>query len=346
MGNEEAMTRIERRSVLRVAVAAATIVIGAGMDAAAQEPRMDADSIAFMKMQPKPPAVQPPPEAVKESTRRGRLKTQPDLPQVYQVREYQAAGPLGPIPVRVYRGAGTPARGSLPVLVYYHGGGWMLGDLDSHDWICRSIANKADSVVVNVDYRLAPEHVFPAAFNDALAAVKWVMANAETLRIDPTRVSVGGDSAGGNLAAAVALAMRYEDQPRLKSQILLYPAVDLTMSGNHYGRFTKDLILTDDALRLFIGYYVPNVEQRRDWRASPLLALSLKGLPPSLVLLAGFDPLGATGELYAERLKKAGVTTTVKRYPGQMHGFMSNARLLTKAQNAIDDVAAVLKANQ
>jgi acetyl esterase len=308
----------------------------------AEPTTMDADSVAFMNMQPKP-YVQPTTEMVREGFRRGRLLTQPDLPHVYQVREYLATGPLGPIPVRVYRGAGTAASGALPVLVFYHGGGWMLGDLDSHDWICRMIANKADYVVVNVDYRLAPEFIFPAAFDDALAALKWVVGNAEMLRIDPAQVSVGGDSAGGNLAAAVALTLRDEGKTKLKSQILLYPAVDLTMSGSNYGRFTKDLLLTDDALRAFIDYYVPNIEQRKDWRASPLLAPSLEGLPPTLVLLAGFDPLFPSGALYADRLKKEGVITTVKRYPGQMHDFVSNAKVLPKASLAIKDVAEMLK---
>ena len=199
-----------------------------------------------------------------------------------------------------------------------------------------------DCVVVGVDYRLAPEHVFPAAFDDALAAVKWVVSNAETLRIDPSKVSVGGDSAGGNLATAVALALRDEGRTKLAAQILVYPAVDLSMSGNYYGHFTKDLILTDDSMRMFIGYYVPNPEQRKDWRASPLLAPSLKGLPSTLVIIAGFDPLGAEDEAFAARLEKEGVPTTVKRYPGQMHGFMSNAKLLPKAYNAIEDIAEVL----
>lgn len=307
--------------------------------------QMDADSVAFMKMQPPPPSVPLTPEEAKELSRRARLVTQPDLPQVDRVREYEANGPRGPIPLRVYRGAGTADLGALPVFIYYHGGGWMLGDLDSHDWICRMIANAANCVVVNVDYRMAPEHVFPAAFDDALATVRWVAANAAMLRIDPVRVSIGGDSAGGNLAAAVALALRDEGRTKLRAQILIYPALDLTMSGPYYGRFTKDVLLTDDAVRAFVAYYVPEVESRKDWRASPLLASSLKGLPPALVLLAGFDPLDPEGEAYAARLEEEGVTTTVKRYPGQMHGFLSNARLLPKAYDAIQDVAAVLKAN-
>jgi acetyl esterase len=233
---------------------------------------------------------------------------------------------------------------TLPLLVFYHGGGWMLGTLDTHDWVCRSIANKANCAVVSVDYRLAPEHRFPAAYDDALAAVHWVVAQAGTLRIDPARVSVGGDSAGGNLAAAVALALRDEGAIQLWSQILIYPAVDLTMSGDYYGRFTKDLILTDDAVRSSIERYAPDPALRKEWRASPLLASSLKGLPPTLIVLAGYDPLSAAGEAYAARLAQEGTTPTIRRYPGQMHGFLSNARLLPKAYDAIDDIAAALNA--
>jgi acetyl esterase len=273
------------------------------------------------------------------------LNTQPDLPQVYQIKEYEVPGPKGPIPVRLYRGAGASLGAALPVLVFFHGGGWMVGNLDTHDWICRSIANKTDGAVVSVDYRLAPEHPFPAAYEDAVAATRWVVANASTLHLDPAHVSVGGDSAGGNLAAAVALALRNEGATRLHSQILIYPAVDLSMSGDYYGRFTTGVILTDDAMRDYIEKYVPYVALRKDWRVSPLLAPSLQGLPPTLVLLAGYDPLCAEGEAYAARLEKEGVATTVKRYPGQMHGFLSNAKLLPKANHAIDDIVAALKGN-
>jgi acetyl esterase len=309
--------------------------------------QLDADSQAFLDLLKKlgrPPINSLPPMQAKEVFRRGRMATQPELPQVDRVKEYEATGPNGPIPVRVYRGAGTADAGPLPVHVYYHGGGWVLGDLDSHDWVCRRIANAAQCAVVSVDYRMAPEHVFPAAYDDSLAALRWTVDNAPQLRIDPSRVSVGGDSAGGNLAAAVAIAARDSGSPALKAQILVYPAVDLSMSGNYYGRFTKDLILTDETMRWFIELYVPNAAQRKDWRASPLLAQSHKGLPPALVLLAGFDPLCAEGEVYAEKLKAAGVATTVTRYPGQLHGFVSNGKLLPKANDAIDDIAKVLTA--
>ncbi|MFM9940080.1 MAG: alpha/beta hydrolase [Hyphomicrobiaceae bacterium] len=309
--------------------------------------QLDDDSQAFLDLIKKlgrPPINSLPPMQAKEVFRRGRMVTQPDLPQVDRVKEHEAPGPHGPVPVRVYRGAGTADMGPLPVHVYYHGGGWVLGDLDSHDWVCRRIANAAQCAVVSVDYRMAPEHIFPAAYDDSLAAVHWVVKNAAILKVDASRMSVGGDSAGGNLAAAVAIGLRDAGGPvKLKAQILVYPAVDLAMTGDYYGRFTKDLILTDETMKWFIDLYIPKVEQRKDWRASPLHASSLKGLPPALVLLAGFDPLCAEGEAYSARLKKDGVEVKNAMYPGQIHGFLSNGKLLPKANNAIDDIAAALK---
>lgn len=308
--------------------------------------QLDADSQAFLDLVKKlgrPPINSLPPMQAKEVFRRGRMVTQPDLPQVDRVKEYTVKGPGGPFAARFYRGAGTADMGALPVHVYYHGGGWVLGDLDSHDWVCRRIANAVKCAVLSVDYRMAPEHVFPAAYDDSLAAVQWAHANAGMLNIDPAKITVGGDSAGGNLAAAVALGLR-DSAIKLRGQILVYPAVDLAMTGDYYGRFTKDLILTDETMRWFIDLYVPKAEARKDWRASPLLAASLKGLPPTLVLLAGFDPLCAEGEAYAARLVKEGVAVTVKRYPGQIHGFLSNGKLLPKANDAIEDIAAAMTA--
>jgi acetyl esterase/lipase len=303
---------------------------------------MDADSIAFMAMQPPPAAAPLSPDAARENLRRMRLINQPDLPQVAQVREYAAAGPAGPIPLRAYRGAGTQTADRLPVQVYYHGGGWVIGDLDSHDWTCRMVANAAQCAVVSVDYRLAPEHRFPAAFDDSLAAAEWIATNAGLLRIDPARVSVGGDSAGGNLAAAVALALRERGTIKLRAQVLTYPIVDLTAAYD--ARFAAGVALTNGGMRAYIDAYVPDAAQRRDWRCSPLLAQSLKGLAPALVILAGFDPLFAEGEAYATRLQAEGVPVSVRNYPGQMHGFLSRAKLLPKAYAAIAEIAALLKA--
>ena len=311
------------------------------------KPALDADSQAFLDMlkaMGRPPLNALPPLQAREMFRRGRLVTQPDLPQVDRVSERQATGPLGPIPLRIYRGAGTADLGPLPVHVYHHGGGWVLGDLDSHDWICRKIANAAQCAVVAVDYRMAPEYIFPAAFDDALAALRWVVDNAAALGIDPARIAVGGDSAGGNLAAAVAIAARDAGGPPLRAQILVYPATDLAMTGDYYGRFTEGVMLTDDVMRWFIDLYVPDKAQRTDWRASPLLAKSLKGVAPAFVLTAGFDPLCAEGEAYRARLEAEGVAVTAASYPGQIHGFLSSAKFLPRANDAIDEIATALKA--
>lgn len=304
---------------------------------------MDPESSAYMALQPPPPATPPTPELAREGMRRARPFNQPDLPHVAMTREYSVPGKGGSFQVRYYRGVRTFPDEALPVQVYFHGGGWVIGDLDSHDWVCRAVANAANCAVVSVDYRLAPEHRFPAAFDDAVTATQWVAANAPMLNIDPARISVGGDSAGGNLAATVALALRDQDKIRLCAQVLTYPIVDLTFDYDE--RFEKGVALTNGGMRDFIHQYVPDVSQRRDWRCSPYFAQSLKGLPPALVILAGFDPLYDEGEAYVARLKADGVAVTVARYPGQMHGFVSRPKLLPKANNAIADIAAFMEAN-
>ena len=303
---------------------------------------MDADSIAFMAMQPPPPPVPPTPEQARENLRRMRLVNQPDLPQVAQIKEYQAAGSAGPVPLRAYRGAGTSATDVLPVQVYYHGGGWVIGDLDSHDWTCRMVANAAQCAVVSVDYRLAPEHRFPAAFDDSLAAAEWIAANAGLLRIDPERMSVGGDSAGGNLAVAVALGLRDRGKIKLRAQILTYPITDLTAAYD--ARFAAGVALTNGGMRAYIDAYVPDVVQRKDWRCSPLFASSLKGLPPALVILAGFDPLCAEGEAYAARLRRTGFPSLSAIFRGRCTASSRARSCCRKPTTRSRQMAALLKA--
>lgn len=305
---------------------------------------MDPESSAYMALQPPPPATPPTPEMAREGMRRARPFNQPDLPHVGLTREYSVQGQGGAFQVRYYRGVRTFADEALPVQVYFHGGGWVIGDLDSHDWVCRAVANAANCAVVSVDYRLAPEHVFPAAFDDAVTATQWVAANAAMLKIDPARIFVGGDSAGGNLAATVALALRDDGRIRLRGQVLTYPIVDLTFDYDK--RFEKGVALTNGGMRDFIDHYVPDAAQRRDWRCSPLFAQSLNGLPPALVILAGFDPLYDEGEIYAGRLTAEGVAVTVSRYPGQMHGFVSRPKLLPKSLEAVTDIAAFMEAQE
>lgn len=304
---------------------------------------MDPESSAYMALQPPPPVVPPTAELAREGMRRARPFNQPDLPHVAMTREYAVPGKGGAFQVRYYRGSRTFPDEALPVMVYFHGGGWVIGDLDSHDWVCRAVANAANCAVVSVDYRLAPEHTFPAAFDDAVAAAQWVAANAAMLAIDPARIIVGGDSAGGNLAAVTALALRDEGRIKLHAQVLTYPIVDLTFEYDP--RFDKGVALTNGGMRDFIDKYVPDPSQRRDWRCSPYFASSLKGLPPALVVLAGYDPLYDEGEAYAARLEAEGVAVTVTRYPGQMHGFVSRPKLLPRALDAIADIAAFMSVN-
>ncbi len=273
----------------------------------------------------------------------GREILSPDPPPVAETRELaitRADG--GAVPLRLYRGAGTRAETALPALVFFHGGGWVVGDLETHDPICRHIANAAGCAVVAVDYRLAPEHKFPHAVEDCLAAAEWVAANAAALGIDGMRLAVGGDSAGGNLAAVVSLLARERGAPRLCSQILLYPAVDFAMNHVSHQRFAEGHLLTLATMRWFAEAYLRGAEDAGDWRASPLRAADLSGLPPAYVLTAGFDPLCDEGVAYARRLQDCGVAVEHRHLPGQIHGFLQMGKVIRAAGPALDEIAAAL----
>ena len=257
----------------------------------------------------------------------GRTVLQPDPPQVAEVRDLTCPGAGGEIRLRAYRGKDAPE--TAPCLVFYHGGGWVIGDLDSHDVPCRAIANAASCRVISVDYRLAPEHKFPAAFDDAAAALRFVSAQASRLGVDPARIAVGGDSAGGNLAAAVALLARDDAAtPTPVFQLLIYPAVDLAMTAASYQRITEGVPLTANTARWFRDHYLAGPEDATDWRASPLRASSLKGLPPALVLTVGLDPLCDEGIAYARRLDEDGVRVAHLHFADQIHGALTMGRLI------------------
>lgn len=242
----------------------------------------------------------------------------------------------GEIPVRVYTPEGT---GPFPGLVYFHGGGWVLCDLDTHDVVCRAIARRASAVVVAVDYRLAPEHKFPAAVEDARTATKWVAENGPRLGIDPGRIAVGGDSAGGNLAAVVSLT-----SPEVALQILVYPVTDLSsFATESYREFAEGYHLTRSEMEWFRREYLANPEQGRDPDASPLLAPDLSGASPALVITAECDVLRDEGELYAERLREAGVPVTLTRYPGMIHPFFSMPGAIADARKAFDQIADAIR---
>jgi acetyl esterase len=251
-------------------------------------------------------------------------------------------GPGGALALRIYRGQGTQATADLPCLLFLHGGGWVIGNLDSHDRLCRRLANGAGICVVAVDYRLAPEHPFPAALDDAATALAWIAAQAKTLRIDAQRIAVGGDSAGGNLAAALALMAREGSVPPVVHQTLLYPALDLTASSDSYRRVRSGVPLTAATMAFFIGHYTPRPEDRLDWRASPLRAASLAGVAPALVLTVAHDPLCDEGHDYAQRLSEAGVRVSHVHCNDQMHGVLSQGRMVPAGDALADSLCRTI----
>jgi acetyl esterase len=275
--------------------------------------------------------------------RERRTFTQPEPPQVAAVRELTATTPQGDIPLRLYRPLGSDATTVLPVLVYYHGGGWVIGDLDTHDTLCRELANAAGCAVVAVDYRMGPEHRFPAAVDDVLAATHWVRAQAGALRLDPGRLAVGGDSAGGNLAAVVALAARDAGDLPIALQLLIYPATDMRRGHPSHTTNGDGYVLTRDTLAYFHDHYIADPAHDLDWRASPLLHTDLAGLPPALVITAGYDPLRDEGLDYARALTEAGNRATCVCFERQIHGFITMGRVLDEANTAVALCAAELR---
>jgi acetyl esterase len=243
-------------------------------------------------------------------------------------------GAEGPRRARVY----TPQRRSgelAPGLVFFHGGGWVVGSIESHDGICRALASRAQAVVVSVDYRLAPEHRFPAGLEDAIAATRWVLENASSIGIDGRAVGVGGDSAGGNLAAEVALALRGAPVEPV-FQLLVYPATDMTMSMPSHRHFAQGFMLPKDSVLWYRGHYLPDSKQWTDPRASPFFAKDLSGLPPALVVTAGFDPLRDEGRAYADRMREAGGKVEYVCAEGLMHGFVNTSAAVTEAARTVD----------
>jgi len=241
--------------------------------------------------------------------------------------------------MRVYR---PVANETLPALMYFHGGGWTIGDVDTHDVLCRQLAVGARCVVFSVDYRLAPEHPFPAAVDDCFAATRYVAENAAKLKI--SGIAVGGDSAGGNLAATVALLARDAGGPALAFQLLIYPATDQRMGTASHQRNGQGYLLTADSIRYFRGNYLPNERDWSDWRASPLLAKSQANLPPALVITAGFDPLVDEGRAYADKLRAAGVEVAYREYPDMVHGFILFGGVIDTANAAVADCCKALQA--
>jgi acetyl esterase len=259
------------------------------------------------------------------------------LPKVENIK---IPGPAGDIPARVY--VANEAKEPQPALVFYHGGGWVIGSLDSYDALCRQLAKKAGCTVISIDYRLAPEHKFPAAYDDSLAAFRWIAANAARLNIDAKRIAVGGDSAGGNLSACVTQATR-GDEVKACFQMLIYPGADMRMGHKSHVENAEGYILTRDLIAWFVNLYLRDERDKLDPRASPLLCTDYAGLPPAFVLLAGYDPLRDEGRDYAERLNAAGVPVKISLYPGMYHGFFNASGALTNSKHAVEEAASALR---
>jgi acetyl esterase/lipase len=289
-----------------------------------------------------PPIEEQTPEQVREAY--GQFSALANKAEMASVTDRTFPGPAGDVPVRVYVPTSDP--GPRPVLVYFHGGGWVIGDLESHDATVRALAAASGVTVVAVDYRLAPEHPFPAAVDDCLAAVRWVAEPSTTaeLGVDPDRMAVGGDSAGGNLAAVAAQQLR-DTGPALRFQLLVYPATEMHLSHPSIDENADGYFLTRADMAWFRGHYCP----REDWndpRMSPLLAHddTVRDVAPALVITAEFDPLRDEGEAYAAKLQAAGVDAKVSRYDSVIHGFFSMSDMVPEGKAAIDEAAEALRA--
>jgi acetyl esterase len=270
-----------------------------------------------------------------------RFFTQPDAPVMASVQALSAAGPAGTIACRLYKPQG--ATSPMPVLVYFHGGGWVIGDLDTHDVLCRQLSVSAGCAVVAVDYRLAPEHPFPAAPNDCVAATRWLLKEAASLGLDASRFALGGDSAGGNLAATVAILLRDAGDAAPALQLLIYPATDMRAVAASHTTNGQGYLLTRDSITYYRGHYHRSADEWNDWRASPLLTPELTGLPPALVLTAGYDPLRDEGREYADALSKAGNRVQYLCFERQIHGFITMSRVIDEALTAVDVCGAALR---
>lgn len=250
-------------------------------------------------------------------------------------------GPAADIPIRIYTPVAT--SGALPVLVYFHGGGWVIGNIATHDKLARTLANEGHCVVVSVDYRLAPEDPFPAAVDDCYAALEWVEKNASEIGGDANRIAVGGDSAGGNLAAVMALKARNDKGPEIGFQLLIYPVTDARMDTKSYQDFAEGYLLEKRSMEWFFDQYAPEGLDRAQRYLSPLRAQTLKNLPPAYIITAGHDVLRDEGKAYAEALKEAGGDVTYVNYEGMVHGFFNMQAVLDTAKTAIKDAARALE---
>ncbi len=302
--------------------------------------RLDVEVAVLLKLVPKmPPPGSVPAARLRQEVRDAMIGFQSRPVPIFHVEDRSIPGPLGSLPVRVY----CPSdEAKLPIVLYYHGGGFTWGDLDTHDALCRKLSNRSGAIVVSVAYRLAPEHRFPAAVDDAYAALEWVARNSAEISGDPARIAVAGDSAGGNLAAVTALKSRDRNGPKIAFQALYYPGMNMTdLRTKSMKDFAEGYVFTRAQIQFNYNQYASVTDQSHPY-VSPLLAPDHRGLPPALVITAAFDPLRDSGEAYARKLADAGVPTRHSRYEGVIHGFLS-LPFERKANRAIDESAAVLR---
>jgi acetyl esterase len=262
---------------------------------------------------------------------------------VGKVEQLAFDGPEGPVPVRIYTPVGKTGT-VTPACVYFHGGGWVIGDLDTHDELCRVLANESGARVLSVDYRLAPEHKFPAAYEDALAALVWAEREAGSLKINPNRLAVAGDSAGGNLAAAVALAARAKGLPKPRFQLLIYPVTQARAGFPSMEALATGYFLEKASMNWFFDQYIPAGTDLDDPRLSPLAAGDVSGAAPAMVIVAGYDPLRDEGIAYAEKLKRAGVACTLSDYDTMVHGFAAMGAIVPHAARALREAGQAMAA--
>jgi acetyl esterase len=293
----------------------------------------------------RPPYETVSPAEARELYLKARVVSNPEPPELKSVQPLAIPAPHGSIPARIYSPLKLRETNELaPCLVFFHGGGFVIGNLDSHDVVCRKLADEGQLIVIAVDYRLAPEHKFPAAVEDVVTATKWIADNARQLGIALSRLSVGGDSAGGNLAAVAAISARDGNGPAIAGQVLIYPATEFALTHPSHSEPETSILLTHSVIRWFRDHYLNGSADVDDWRASPARAKTLTGLPPAYVLTAGADPLRDEGDEYAKRLKEAGVPVTYRTFPGQFHGFFTMGKLLQQANVAAREIGDWLKA--
>jgi acetyl esterase len=283
------------------------------------------------------------PEEARQVYRDRRFATQPDPPTVDSIEDLSAQQDGLSIQLRLYRPHKTLRTTRLPALVFFHGGGFVIGGLDTHDVLCRELSNASGCAIVAVDYRLAPESRFPAAYDDCIAATDWVHRNATALGIDPSRVGVGGDSAGANLAAAVSIAARDRRSVSIRFQLLIYPQTEMRSAAPSHQTNGQGYVLTREALEYFHDCYIDDPAHDKDWRASPLLCENLSDLPPSFILTAGYDPLRDEALAYAQRLSLAGNRVTYVCFDRQIHGFITMGKVIDEANTAVAICANELK---